>query len=251
MKLDQINHVIERVNQSNEPRIEIIRPAETRGPRLGVFASSFNPPTLAHVELIRRASEAFSLDETLALTGQANADKMSYECPLGDRVAMMELAFAGDRHTSIGLSSHAFYVDMIDALERVYPARADLHFIVGFDTFERVLDFDDRYTERYYRQFSGRLEALEYLFARCNFIVSARAGSGHEQVTELIAREPAAPKQRIHYLDFPSDLGELSATEVRNRCQTGESIEGLVPGAIAGVIQQRGLYGIKGINAQS
>jgi nicotinic acid mononucleotide adenylyltransferase len=114
-----------------------------------------------------------------------------------------------------------------------------------------VLDFDDRYTERYHRQFSGRLEALGYLFARCNFIVAARAGSGFEHVKELIAREPAVPKERILYLDFPSDLGELSATEVRNRRQTGESIEGLVPEAVAAFIQQHGLYRTKGINAKS
>src|ERR1700693_4926765 len=96
MKLDQISEAIERVRHSSEPRIEITKRAATAGARLGVFASSFNPPTIAHVELIRRATEAFLLDETLALAGQTNADKLSYECSLEDRVAMMELEFAND-----------------------------------------------------------------------------------------------------------------------------------------------------------
>lgn len=242
MKPDQFNEAIERVRQSTEPRIETIERAATAGGRLGIFASSFNPPTIAHVELIRRATEAFLLDETLALAGQTNADKLSYECSLEDRVAMMELAFAGDARTSIGLSSHAFYVDMIEALGRIYPPGTDLHFIVGFDTFERVLDPEDRYTTRYYRKFGGRREALEYLFARSSFIVAARAGAGLDNVRLLVEREAVVPRDRVLYLDFPPDLGELSSTEVRNRCRAGESIEGLVPAAVEQFISQRGIY---------
>jgi nicotinate (nicotinamide) nucleotide adenylyltransferase len=242
MKLDQISEAIERVRQSSEPRIEIIRRAAPAGGRLGVFASSFNPPTIAHVELIRQATEAFSLDETLALAGQANADKVSYECSLEDRVAMMELAFADDARTSIGLSSHAFYVDMIEALRRVYMSQTDLHFIVGFDTFERVLDPKDKYAKRFYREFSSRVAALEYLFAQSSFIVAARAGTGFDSVRLLVAREPVVPRDRVLYLDFPPDLGELSATEVRNRCRAGESIKGLVPAAVEQFIQKHKLY---------
>jgi nicotinate (nicotinamide) nucleotide adenylyltransferase len=251
MKLDQTSEAIGRVLQSSKPRIEIIKRAAVAGLRLGVFASSFNPPTIAHVELILRAAEAFSLDETLALAGQTNADKLSYECSLEDRVAMMELAFADDSRTSIGLSSHAFYVDMVDALGDVYPQQTDLHFIVGFDTFERVLDPEDRYRKRYYREFSGRLEALEYLFARSSFIVAARAGTGLDSVRLLIEREPVVSRDRVLYLDFPPDLGELSATEVRNRCRAGESIKGLVPAAVEQFITRHRTYKAKGINAES
>jgi nicotinate (nicotinamide) nucleotide adenylyltransferase len=251
MKLEQIRETIALVSQSSEPRIEIIKRTATSALRLGVFASSFNPPTVAHVELIRRATEAFSLDETLALAGPTNADKLSYECSLEDRVAMMELVFADDARTSIGLSSHAFYVDMVDALGRVFPPRTDLHFIVGFDTFERVLDLEDRYTKRYYRKLSGRLEALEYLFSKSNFIVAARLGAGLDSIRLLVEREPAVPRDRVLYLDFPPDLGELSATEVRSRCRAGESITGLVPATVEQFIQESRLYQAQGIHAES
>ena len=242
MKRDQISATIERVRQSTEPRIEIIKRAVTLGGRLGVFASSFNPPTIAHVELIRRSTEAFLVDETLALAGQTNADKLSYECSLEDRIAMMELTFADDARTSIGLSSHAFYVDMVDALRRIYPPQTDLHFIVGFDTFERVLDSENRYEKKYYREFGGRIEALEYLFARSSFIAAARAGAGLDSVRLLVEREPVVPRDRVLYLDFPPDLGELSSTEARNRCRAGESITGLVPGAVEQFITQHATY---------
>src|SRR6185503_7666529 len=151
MDVDHLKEIIERADPSGEPRIEMIKRVSSTGMRLGVFASSFNPLTIAHVELMKLAAEAFSLNEILALAGNSNADKMNYECELEDRLSMLALALSDYPHISIGLSSRGFYVDMIDALENVYPRETDLHFIVGFDTFERVLDVENRYTERYHR----------------------------------------------------------------------------------------------------
>jgi nicotinamide-nucleotide adenylyltransferase len=234
-------NVVDRVNANDPPNIEIIK-GRPVGQRLGVFASSFNPPTVAHVELIQRAAEAYSLGEILALAGKTNADKLDYECSLEDRLAMLVLGFHDRPNVSIGLSSHAFYVDMIDALQRACPKQTDLHFIVGFDTFERVLDFRDQYTKRYYAQFRTRLAALEHLFARATFIVAGRAGEGLQSVKLLVKHEPTVPPDRVLYLDFPSDLGELSATEVRERRRSGQPIKGLVPVSVEQYIQEHGLY---------
>jgi len=242
MDPDRLKEIIESVDPSEEPGIKAIKRAEATGPRLGIFASSFNPPTIAHVQLMRRAAEAFSLDEILALAGKTNADKLDYECSLEDRLAMLTLTFAGEPRVSIALSSHAFYVDMIDALELAYPAQTDLHFIVGFDTFERVLDAEDRYTRRYYREFRGRTEVLEHLFARSRFIVAGRAGAGLHSVRLLVEREPAVRPDRVLYLDFPADLSELSATEVRKRRRAVRPITGLVPATVEEYIQEHGLY---------
>ncbi|MEK6287283.1 MAG: nicotinate-nicotinamide nucleotide adenylyltransferase [Acidobacteriota bacterium] len=242
MDLERLKEIVQRGDSSGEPRIEIIKRAERRGKRLGAFASSFNPPTIAHVELMQRSAEAFSLDEIIALAGKTNADKVDYECTLEERLAMLTLAFADQPRTSIGLSSHGFYADMIDALERVYPPETDLHFIVGFDTFERVLDPDNRYTQRYYRAFNSRIEALQYLFARSRFIVAGRAGTGLDSIAALVEREPDVPSERVLYLDFPADLGELSATDVRNRQRLRRPIKELVPEEVEEYIKKHGLY---------
>jgi nicotinate (nicotinamide) nucleotide adenylyltransferase len=232
----------QRIDELSEPHIEIIKRAKAMGPKLGVFASSFNPPTIAHVELIRRAARTFTLDQTIVLAGRANADKVDYECPLEDRIEMVKLAFADDNHISIGVSSHAFFVDMVDALKRVYSPGTDLHFIVGFDTFERVLDPQNQYTSRYHRSFNDRAEALGHLFDRSSFIVAGRAGAEWDSVRLLTECEPALPEERVLYLDFPSDLGELSATEVRDRRRSGKSITGLVPELVERYILEHALY---------
>src|SRR5215210_4316228 len=115
---DHLRKIIERVQTGGEPHVELIKRAEMTGARLGVFAASFNPITVAHLELMRRAASQFSLDETLALAGKTNADKKEYECPLEERLRMLALALAGDPCVSTGLASHAYYVDMLTALER-------------------------------------------------------------------------------------------------------------------------------------
>lgn len=241
MEPDRLKEIIERINVESEPRIELIKRATRSGPRVGIFASSFNPITSAHVELMRRAVEAFSFDEMIALAGIENADKTSYDCPLEDRIQMLALTFARDERRSIGLSSHAFYVDMIDALRRDYP-QSSLHFVVGFDTFERVLDPEDRYTSRYHRRFDNRSEALDYLLSRSRLVVAARRGAGREHIRRLLENAPERFRERVSYLDFPSDLGERSATEVRDLLRGGQSIARLVPEAVEQYIQERGLY---------
>jgi phosphopantetheine adenylyltransferase len=111
MERDALKKVIALTQASSEPLVEFLSRATRTGSRVGIFASSFNPITNAHVELMQRAASGFNLDETLALAGLANADKEAYECPLEDRLAMILSTFEHDPSTSIGLSSHAYCVD--------------------------------------------------------------------------------------------------------------------------------------------
>ncbi|HMG32428.1 MAG TPA: nicotinate-nicotinamide nucleotide adenylyltransferase [Blastocatellia bacterium] len=230
------------VSDSEAPRIEVLRRASRTGKRLGVFAASFNPPTIAHLELMRRAADRFSLGELLALAGVANADKSVYESTLSDRLEMMLAASSEDPRISVGVSSHAFYVDMVDALDDVYPDDTDLHFIIGFDTFERVLDPQDRYTVRYHRRFENRREALDYLFSRAKLIVANRAGSKQSDIERLLQHEPEAVRKGVLLLEFPEELTSCSATEVRKRIRGGVSISDLVPPEVESYIIDRGLY---------
>jgi nicotinate (nicotinamide) nucleotide adenylyltransferase len=240
MEAFRIKQSIERVSASLEPTVEFIR-RDQAGKRAGVFASSFNPVTAAHVELMRLASAQFSLDEIIALAGAANADKSRYECSLEDRVMMLALALEADERASVGLSSHAYFVDMTEALLRGCAPETDLHFIIGFDTFERVLDAEDRYRAKYHHRFAARREAIDWLLARCRLIVAPRAGFGEREIRALAEREGLA-SDRVLILSAPGDMGERSATEVRARLRAGESISALVPTPVERYIMEKGLY---------
>ncbi|MBI3653880.1 MAG: nicotinate-nicotinamide nucleotide adenylyltransferase [Acidobacteria bacterium] len=244
--MEHFTPIIERTRASEKPTLHFIKQARHPSPsvpqRLGIFAASFNPLTTAHLELMRRAKAEFALDEMLALASVANADKRDYECSLDDRLQMLELALHDDAQTSIGLSSHAFFVDTLDALAAHFTAPTALHFILGFDTFERLLDGKDQYTKLYYRKFSNRLEALDYLLSRSRLIVAGRAGAKHQQVYALASQLPQRLAQRLAYLDFPDELAEQSATAVRARVRADLPIDGLVPQSVAQYIKERGLY---------
>jgi nicotinate (nicotinamide) nucleotide adenylyltransferase len=242
MDILRLKDVIHNVADSEKPAIGFLQKNAGNSNRLGIFASSFNPVTTAHVELMQQAKEQFSLDETLALAGMANADKSQYDCSIEDRLRMIELALQNTSQSSIGLSSHAFFVDMLDALDAAYDSQTELYFIVGFDTFERVLDPLDKYTKLYHRNFTDREDALAFLFARSHFIVAGRKGAKHQDVYKLASQLPVTLSERILYLDFPDDLAEHSATEVRMRLREGLSIKEFVPDEVARYIQMRGLY---------
>ena len=242
MESNRIKQIIDRTGTSGEPEIGFVKRAPVAGASLGIFASSFNPITTAHFELIRLAANKFSLDETLALAGKANADKKGYECSLEDRLSMLSLTFADSARVSIALSSHAYFVDMIEPLRRLYPPQIDLHFIMGFDTFERVLDPYDKYTALYHSKFDNRREALLYLLSNSRLIIAGRAGRRLSDLRALVACEPERVQEGISYLDLPGDLGDRSATEVRDRVHEGLSVSGLVPLAVEQYIKERNLY---------
>jgi nicotinic acid mononucleotide adenylyltransferase len=243
MKTERFQEEISELGKCSQPQIVLTKRARTRGTRLGVFASSFNPVTNAHVALMEHAAAAFSLNEVLALAGTSNADKEDYESPLGARIEMLELGLAG-RDLSIGISSTPFFVDMIDPIKQACPTAESLYFIVGYDTFVRIVDREGRYLARYQTRFSNTSEALERLLSASCMIVASRAGKGEGEIAEVVAGEPPAIAGRILFLDFPSDLGERSATEVRRLLRAGRPISGLVAPSVADYIQANGLYSV-------
>jgi nicotinate-nucleotide adenylyltransferase len=243
MSIQEIGQTIQAASQSLQPSIHFIKKTNTNPKRLGIFASSFNPITTAHLELMQQARMQFALDEIVALAGIANADKSRYAVSIEERLTMLRLALEGDPHISIALSSHAFFVDQLDALAPHLQRETELHFILGFDTFERVLDCEDKYTRAYYRKFQDRTEALQYLLRRSHLIVASRAGAKQQALTSLINKSLTVGQQeRVLYLDFPEDLGEQSASTVRKLIDQELSIAGLVPEAVERYIKERGLY---------
>jgi nicotinate (nicotinamide) nucleotide adenylyltransferase len=249
---DHLTETIARIQESSSPAIGLVRQSAAASPRrVGVFASSFNPVTCAHLELMNRSAQAFDLDDVLAIAGVANADKTHYDCSLEERLSMLLLA--GDEAAfPIGVSSHAYFVDMIEALEAIYPNKPKVYFILGFDTFSRVVDRNDLYSRRYHRQFRDSSEALCYLVGKSHLVVAGRAGAGFDNVNELIGAKDQTVRDRVHYIDLPVDIAERSSTEVRERVRMRQSITDLVPLGVERFVLEHGIYNPeKGRYAQS
>lgn len=234
--------IIEKAQPDVKPEIHFINDADLTCQRLGIFGSSYNPVTMAHLELMRRASEQFNLDRMLALAGIANADKTNYDCSLEMRLQMLALATRDNPQYDIGISSHPYFVDQLGALLTLYPERTEFYFIVGLDTFERIVDREDKYTKFYHRRFTDRAESLDYLLNHSSLIVASRAGAGFNEVQALTELLPETTRHKIYYLEFPADLGEQSASLVRQRVRAGGTIAGLIHPAVERFIDEHQLY---------
>jgi nicotinamide-nucleotide adenylyltransferase len=234
---ESIREVIEITEPNGPPTINFVKRAK-RGikaekQKLGVFPSSFNPLTEAHSEIIKRAEE-HGMDEILLLLDKRNADKEIFEVSLEDRLLMVLLFFENEEQISIGLSSHALFVDKIEALRRIYPPTTNINFIVGYDTMVRILD------KKYYRD---REAALDSLFAKSRFLIAKRNDKGRRAIFELFEREENKRfKHRIEILEISPSAASISATEVREKVKKGEPIEGLVPEKIVCLIKEMHLY---------
>ncbi len=240
----EFKKIIQTISNQMYPSLHFILKASSGiqlpGQNLGVFSASFNPPTITHVELIQKARQIFNLPEVLLLASPRNADKTSYEASLEDRLQMLLQVFSSHSKVSVGVCSHPYFIDMLQAIQACYPERTEIYFIVGYDTLERILDREGKYYPRYYKKYTTREEPLRDLFAAGYFIV----GGGKTSLTAL--RESLAKEMdpsllaKIHYLELPDSYPR--ATDVRNRRKQGLSIERLVPPEVQCYLEETGLY---------
>ena len=229
---------IEELRRLKESSILLVRKApqgisQKRG-RLGIFPASFNPPTRAHLALIRKARRRGPLDEVLVLLDAQAMDKKIIGADLEDRAIMLKRLFQKDPKISIGISNRGLFVDKMLPLRSMYPSSLSFIFIVGFDTILRVMD------KRYY---SNRNKSLDKLFALCDFLVANRDGKEENSFEEFFGRdENQRYKDKVSFITLPSRFSFLSSSIIRKNLREGNPIKDWVPSPVLRFIKQRGLY---------
>jgi len=93
-----LQRALDALDPRAAPRVVLTHtPANARLRSLAVLDSSFNPPTRAHVHMLRTAAEAFGLESKLLLLASTNADKtLAGQTSLLDRLQMMRLVAEDD-----------------------------------------------------------------------------------------------------------------------------------------------------------
>ena len=177
----------------------------------GIFGGAFDPPHLGHVELARRAIEEFELERLIVLVVDAPGHK-DVHCPVETRLHLAELAF-GELTPVVGHADrHAYRIDSL----RANDFAAEI-FLVGADQ---------------YRDFSTWKES-EAILERVRLGVATRHG---------VDRPPLAPEHEGRVVLFEIESPPIASREIRARVARGESIDELVPPAVAREIRARGLY---------
>jgi len=173
---------------------------------IGILAGSFNPPTIAHIELAQAASAA--VDLVVCVIPRVFPHKEYSGATLEQRVEMLDAAGLSVPH-AIACTSQGLFIDIARECREHYGAEARLSFICGRDAAERIMGWD-----------YGRPGVVEEMLVDFELLVAPR--SGHFS-------PPKEHRHRIHALAVRSGHEEVSSTQVRERIARGEAWEHLVP----------------------
>lgn len=214
-------------------------------PRMGILGGTFDPVHYGHLDAARAAWRALALDEVLLMPSREPPHKASSGQVSSDhRLAMTSLAVSQHqelRASDLELRSSApsYTSRTLKRLARDGYDPSQLFFILGSDAFADIAQWYD-YPD---------------LLDRGHFAVVARRDC---PVSDLPRRLPAlvgrmrrpersmfagAPSATTAIWLIEAETRDVSSSVVRNRLAHAQSVDELLPDAVAAYVARHGLYG--------
>jgi nicotinate-nucleotide adenylyltransferase len=184
---------------------------------VGVLGGAFDPPHDGHLALALGGLAHFEL-RSLLVRVVARPGHKDVATPPAVRLALAQLAFAGIPGVAVSIEPHARTVYQLRAL-----ALDDPVFLIGADEFAAFPSWTDP----------------DGVLALARLGVATRPGVDDERV-EAVLSQLARPDRVERYT---IEAHDLASADLRERIARGESIDGLVPDAVAAAIEHFGLYG--------
>ena len=210
-------------------------PDRIDGGRVGILPGSFNPPTIAHMELAGAAQRRFDLDHVVFSLSSAIVDKERLEglCR-EDRLLLLSLMAQQHPWAAVAVVNRGLYSEQVPAFRSGFGGGADLWFIVGMDKVLQI--FDPKY-------YDDRDRALNGLFAHARLIAANREDWGGEELRALL-EEPRNTryKDRVHPLALPAHLKDQSSSAVRRGVEGGSPWEDALPQVARDFIAATGAF---------
>jgi nicotinamide-nucleotide adenylyltransferase len=219
-RFKQVQTLLEQLDPEATPQALLVPGSPMPRGSVIVFPGSFNPPTNAHLALLKQARDfarqhPFESDRhnhrvhLYAAISKHTIDKESVERPvLLDRVLLLETVLHRHlRHTGILLFNRGLYVEEAEAVRASFPQVTRLFFLIGFDKIVQILD------PHYYED---RDAALRELFALADLLVAPRGDAGVDDLHRLLNQAQNQPfASHIHALPFNPAYRTISSTAIR------------------------------------
>lgn len=199
--------------------------------RIAVLPSAFNPPTLAHLELLERALAVAGVDRTAAMLSTRNVAKGVFGALLPDRIEMLLALHKADPTLGVLASNSARLVDQAAALRENAPEAA-FDFVVGYDTLVRLFD------PGYYKEMHAELEPF---FAVHRVIAANRGRATVSEVARFVEEHAASYGDRIVITELSEAAAVISSMDAREAVANGGKAE-MLPPPVEAYIRERGLY---------
>ncbi len=216
-----------------------------RPERVALFGGTFDPIHAGHLRSARRVGRRLGLDRVFFIPSSLPPHKARPDmAPAADRLRMVRLAVAGRKGWTaspieIRAGGTSWSIRTIGAMRRRFP-RARLFFITGADAFREIETW----------------RAWRRVLRSCIFVVTTRPGADLAASVrgldppfagEVLALGPGRAVREAdlrpgRILLLPIEALPVSSSAIREKARRGESLRGLVPGAVEDYIRDRHLY---------
>jgi nicotinic acid mononucleotide adenylyltransferase len=237
--IERMKHIQARLDQLQpeaEPRAYIVPGSPEPRDGVIVFPGSFNPPTTAHLAMLKQAREFARIHGSMTLYAafsKRTVDKEAVERPLLlDRILLLDdILRKRLPHAGILLFNRGLYVEQAEAIHSSFPRVRRILFLLGFDKIVQILD------PHYYQD---RDASLAELFQRAELLVAPRGDAGEKELSELL-HQPQNERfaHFIHSLPFNATYRNISSTAIRQGAR-GSALE--VPQEVRLFMRKTGAY---------
>jgi nicotinate-nucleotide adenylyltransferase len=189
--------------------------------RLGIFGGTFDPPHNAHVALARAALDEFRLDALHWIPAGQPWQKTRTITAAAHREAMVRATIEGEPRfvldrIELERDGPSYTLDTVHSLREQYPD-TQLFLVIGADQYAGLHTWRD----------------WQELLGLVTLAVANRPGPMPAVNAEVL---------RTRHRVVPLPMLDISATGIRVRVARGQSIDSLVPPAVARYIQTHALY---------
>ena len=193
--------------------------------KIGLFGGSFDPVHNEHIEYIKAAKEALSLDKVLVIPSYLAPHKESGAAASGEdrlnmcRIALQNLAYAEVCDYELSRKEKSYTYITAEHFAREYRGD-ELYFLVGADMLE------DFFTWKYPERILGAARLV---------------ACGRGQGSASSVREAFQERFLTDYIEIPFTGEEVSSTEIRVRLAFGKECKCLDP-RVAQYVKESGVY---------
>ncbi len=216
--------------------------------RIAIYGGTFDPVHSGHLQIARRVTELFEIDQFLFVPARVAPHKQDREVSAGlHRYAMLTLATQDDERLCVSSfeldrPERQYTVDTLTHFSARFEDVAELFFVMGADSWEEITTW---------REWQRLMDLADLIVVtRPGHEVSTKHPWGKGAVVVdargLAKDEVAAIKAEDHKRVFISDavMVDVSATKVRQAAREDRTneLERLVPLAVANYIRKYRLY---------
>ena len=188
--------------------------------RIGVLGGTFDPIHNGHLYLAREAQKRLCLGKVIFIPAYLPPHKKGVKVTHArHRYGMVKLAIKGAggfrvSDVEIKRKGRSYSIQTLKQLRKLYGARTEIFFITGSDSLKEINIWKD----------------LRGILGLCKFVVVERPNF-------------SIVNPRRSFIVLRIDAKDISATDIRKRIRSGQSIKKLVPAKVKAYIKRNHLYG--------